>query len=260
MRLIRSWEQRYLPAATGGLRLSKSTWYRGIGEENGLGDRREGEVRFRTTGEISRKWEPTGSIPPGVIESLHKQYAPEQDEEMRQMWAEQLDDPELQLKREGLGRWKMLQNVPIHDENIASPYLFCMSREPATHLEWKRMRASLPSRYGSWTVTEDVQSLSFEIECGIRRWMRQNGITQHRILGAMGLVTYPYELAPPSGDPSEVLRLDRWFRKRKNYSHQQEYRIAWSLSSPQLETMPEVIDIELTRTGLNLFQPWTPPV
>ena len=259
MRLIRGWERRYLPGTTGGLRLSKPTQYRVIGEEEGVGDRREGEVRFRSTGEVTRKWESTDGLSPDVLERLHEQSAAEQDEVMRRFWGERLDDPELQLEREAPGRWKMLQNVRIDDENIDSPFLFCLSREPVTRLEWKRLSASLPSRYDSWTVTEDVQSLEFEIECGIRRWMRQNGITRHRILRAMGFVTYPYKQAPPSGDPNEVLRLDRWFRKRKKYSRQQEYRIAWSLSSPQQETMPQVIDVELTRTGLSLFQPWTPP-
>ena len=41
--------------------------------------------------------------------------------------------------------------------------------------------------------------------------------------------------------------------------HQSEYRLAWDLRSPQWENMPEVIDVELTRTGLNLFKPWNPP-
>ena len=89
--------------------------------------------------------------------------------------------------------------------------------------------------------------------------MLQQGITQHRIHRAKGLVTYSYERAPPSGDPAEALGLDRWFRKSRQYGDQQEYRLAWSLSSPQYETMPDRIDVELTRTGLNLFQPWTPP-
>ena len=45
MRLIRGWESRYLPSDTGGLRLSTARLYRTLGEEEGLGDRREGEVR-----------------------------------------------------------------------------------------------------------------------------------------------------------------------------------------------------------------------
>lgn len=34
---------------------------------------------------------------------------------------------------------------------------------------------------------------------------------------------------------------------------------AWSIRSSQMEQFPEVMDIELTRTGLGLFKPWAPP-
>ena len=43
--LIRNWEERYSPDKTGGLRLSKTLVYGATGEEDGLDDRREGNVR-----------------------------------------------------------------------------------------------------------------------------------------------------------------------------------------------------------------------
>ena len=42
------------------------------------------------------------------------------------------------------------------------------------------------------------------------------------------------------------------------YRDIEKYRLAWDLRSPQLNKLPDVIDIELTRTGLSLFQLWTP--
>ena len=69
-------------------------------------------------------------------------------------------------------------------------------------------------------------------------------ITRHRIERASGWVAYTFEEAPPSGDPTEVFRMDRWFRKRTKYRAQAEYRLAWSLSSDQRVDMPETIDVD----------------
>ncbi len=55
------------------------------------------------------------------------------------------------------------------------------------------------------------------------------------------------------------MQIQRWFRKGRTYQYQQEYRLAWSIRSPQLEPFPEVMDIELMKTGLSLFKPWVPP-
>ena len=52
-----------------------------------------------------------------------------------------------------------------------SPLLFCPSREPVLKSEWETLRTALPKRYDTWTVTENVEALNFEIECGIQRWM-----------------------------------------------------------------------------------------
>ncbi|MDE2764890.1 MAG: hypothetical protein OXI25_00465, partial [Chloroflexota bacterium] len=73
---------------------------------------------------------------------------------------------------------------------------------------------------------------------------------------------YPYDTTPPAveqGDLDDMELLARWFQKNKKYSNQQEYRLAWLIRSPQMEIFPSEIDIELTKTGLNLFRPWSPP-
>ena len=136
---------------------------------------------------------------------------------------------------------------------------FCLSREPATRTDWERLRAALPERYDTWTVTEDVVSLNFEIECGIKRWMGLNEITEHKFTKSKGWVAYSYDTAPPSGDLGEVAQITKWFRKRRKYRDQEEYRLAWDLRSPQWENLPDAIEIELTKTGLGLFKPWRPP-
>ena len=261
MQLIRGWEKRYLPSETGGVRLCKPSVYRSSGEEDGVGDRREGEVRAKVDGgHLSVEREQRDGLPPGLRRAMeeHEGSAAE-TEEKRALVAEMLDDPELALQRTGRGEWNISQNLVVRDDEIPGPYLFCLARAPTTNEEWKRLRAALPDRYDTWTVTADVDAAQFEIECGIKRWLATEQITRHRIERAGGWVAYPFERAPPSGEPTEVFRIDRWFRKRTKYQAQAEYRLAWSLSSDQWVDMPETIDVELTRTGLRLFEPWTPP-
>ena len=261
MRLIRGWEERYSPGKTGGLQLSKATVYGAIGEEDGLGDRREGEVRARwDEGHLAVNWESSDRLP-GAVRSISEDYhgSDPETEAFRRAFAEMDDDPDLALHRIGPGEWSTSQNLVVSGKGIESPYLFCLSREPTTKSAWEKLRAALPERYDTWTVTEDVDAVQFEIECGIKRWLASQRITRHAIVRANGWVTYPYELAPPSGDPAEVFRIARWFRKRTKYQDQAEYRFAWILSSDELEDMPEKMVVELTRTGLTQFKPWMPP-
>ena len=142
---------------------------------------------------------------------------------------------------------------------MGSPYLFSLSREPTTRSDWEKLRAALPCRYDTWTVTEDLESLYFEIEYGIKRWMGLNEITQHSLLRHKGWVAYAYFTIPATGPISEVTHLARWYQKRKQYADQQEYRYAWLVRTAQWQELPRYIDVELTRTGLELFKPWEPP-
>ncbi len=178
---------------------------------------------------------------------------------MRARFAETDDDPELALRRTGPDEWSASQNLVVSNDEMPRPHLLCLAREPTTSEEWERLRAALPGRYDSWTVTADVDAVQFEIECGIKRWLATERITRHKIIRARGWAANTFAEAPPSGDLTEVFRMDRWFRKRTKYQAQAEYRLAWSLSSDQRVDMPETIDVELTRAGLRLFEPWTPP-
>ena len=262
MRLIRGWEERYSPSRIGGVRLCKASVYRRHGEEDGVGDRREGEVRAKVDGgNLSVEWGPRGGFPPGLRKAMEAhEGSAEEDEEMRKLFAERDDDPNLAIRRTGPGTWSTSQNVVVSDEEIDSTYLFCMSREPSTAGEWERLRCGLPDRYDTWTVTEDADEVQFEIERGFKRWLAAEGIARYRVVTAWGFVKYPYESAPPSGNPAEVFGMSRWFRKRTKYRDQAEFRMAWSLSSEQREDMPETIDVQLARAGVDLFKPWKPPV
>ena len=127
--------------------------------------------------------------------------------------------------------------------------------------DWEKLRAALPQRYDTWTVTEDLDSLEFEIECGIKRWLGLNEITAHKLWRHRGWVSY-YDAIPPSITLDQLVAevpLARWFHKGKQYRDQAEYRFAWLLESPQWSGLEDAIDIELTKTGLGLFKPWEPP-
>ena len=86
-----------------------------------------------------------------------------------------------------------------------------------------------------------------------------NEITEHRLEQKRGWVAYSYDTAPLSDAIREIAQITRWFRKGRKYKDQEEYRLAWNLQSPQWESLPDALEIELTRTGLGLFKPWEPP-
>ena len=248
MELIRGWESRYAPDVTGGLRLSRAGVYRTIGEEDGLGDEREGEIRVNATTAITRNEGDGGQGPSASFPVTVSVTSPDGSA----VTADNLVSGE---------RREIPYSARVDDSGIDSPFLFCLSRKPTTHDAWKELQAALPKRYDTWAVTENIADLRFEIECGIKRWMALHGITDHRISWYIGWVTYNYDVTPSAtelGDFGKVV-YKRWFRKGWRYSGQQEYRLAWTISSPQIEKFPDAIELELTRTGLSLFRPWSPP-
>ena len=196
-------QERYSPSKTGGVRLCKASVCRKIGEEDGVGDHGEGEVRTKVgAGEPSVEWEPMDGLPAGLRRAMEEhEGSSAETEEMRALLAERRDDPELALQRTGSDRWSMSRNMVVSDDEIPGPYLFCLAREPSTREEWESLRAELPERYDAWTVAADVDTVQFEIECGIRRWLRTEPITRHRIVRASGSVTYAFEEAPAKQRP-----------------------------------------------------------
>ena len=244
MRLLRGWERKYSPGAVGGLRLSKAKTYRRIGEEDGFGDAREGEMTVEAPAAIESS--ANGGLDIPVTVSV----GPNRDTPA--MVAENLRPGE---------RREVMHRLGVDDSRTESPFRFCLSREPADEAEWLTLRDALPDRYDAWTVTTDLAALSFEIECGIKRWLSLNELTEHRLTKTRRWVSYPFDDFPPSVEPGKLgdELSARWFRKRRQYQQQQEYRFAWLLTTPQWQSLPDYIDIELTRSGLSLFEPWSPP-
>ncbi|MDE2802027.1 MAG: hypothetical protein OXK21_04005 [Chloroflexota bacterium] len=232
-----------------------------MGEEDGLGDRREGEVRVNVQTEMTiREHEDEYNAHP---------FRPSPEERERldaetalhvaELLNKESDDPDVEVEEREPGNWRVLQQVKVDDSEMGSPFLLRLSREPASASGWERLRAALPDRYDTWTVTEDSDSLEREIECGLKRWLGLHEIAGYHLSTGRGWVEYSFDNFPPSVDVEEVLQVNQWFRKRRKYQDQEEYRFAWGVSIPQLSRLPDFVDIELTRTGLSLFQPWTPP-
>ena len=249
MELIRAWEAQYTPVVTGVLRLRKASEYRAIEDDEGVRDMREGQVRVKTMGRVSRALTGDGG---GYIPDLDV------------IISSGADDSEIVVEDLRLGESReFLYDCRVGDSALDSPFLLCLSRKPLTADAWKSMQVALPDRYDTWTTTEDLASLRFEIAFGIKRWLALNGITEHKIHCRWGWVDYPHDKTPPPLEPDnvlvEALHFGRWFQKSKKYRHQQEYRFAWHITSPQVDRFPDMIDIELTKTGLGLFVPWSLP-
>ena len=251
MNLIRGCESQYSPAETGGLRLSTPAVYRNLGEEDGIGDEREGELRVALTGSVEHHW--TDPLPfsiPNDKSDFDMQFAP--------------DEPVIEIRDLPPGETREFkQSVRVGDEALyPNPFLFCLAREPNTKQEWDALRAALPQRYDTWTLTRDVDALQFEIECGIHRWLKLNKLTRHEITRFSSWVSYSYEAIPAALEIEHLnasALLERHLQKRRIYKDQQEYRLGWIIKSSQMPTMPNAIDIELTKTGLSMFEPWEPP-
>ena len=267
MKLVRGWEKEYLPERTGGLRLSKVSTYNDADESEGIGDRREGEIR--TPDDLNANVRLREALDKKENEWLRDIASDEwvkqlEEQAVREVYKD-LDDPNIEYISQGDGRFLVKANTKVDSVTIngfeMSPYVLCMSREPGTKSEWEALRASLPEKYDTWTITEDLSKLTFEIECGVKRWLALNEVSQHSIRTQKGWVAYEYDEAPASSRENlgQLIIGGRWFRKGKRYQAQSEYRVLWNIDSPQMPTLPDSIDLELTRTGISLFKPWDPP-
>ena len=234
MELIRGWERRYTPQETGSVRLSKASVYR-THEGEGTRDEEEGAMRVDYADEIERVGGSRLVVP---VDSL---YLPNGS------------------------TYKMSEPRPVPHRMLAensdskTPYILCLSRMPFTFNDWMLIKNSMSQDYDTWTKVSEVDRLKLEIEIGIKRWLTIHGISDHRLSTVFGWVVYT-DVAPPLelNETTSEIHL-RWFRKNQKYINQREYRFAWILESSQVGDFPEHIDVELTRTGINLFQPWSPP-
>ena len=250
MSLLRVWERRYAPSITGRLRLTSAKKFRDLETDAGIGDIHEGGQRLLCEHELEIKWQDAGNVDPFLKDTkfdFHLDFEPKP----------------VHLKGIKAGTTKFVQEVNLNDSGIQSPYILCLSHEPQTEDEWMLMKHSFPYDRDLWTYISEHRQLKIEIECGIYRWLKLQGAASHRIKTFWGPVQYIYNEAPVPKETDEhsehnELLFKRWLRKRKIFQGQKEFRFGFYISSPEVGELPDHIDIELTRTGIGLFQDWEP--
>jgi len=251
MHLLRAWKSRYLPHRTGGLRLTSARTFRDQEEDVWIGDVHEGAQRTGLEGHVTVEW-PDRDDPPVALRDM------EIDIDIACT-----PDPVL-LKGVKAGTTSFLQEMSVEDSEVPSPYVLCLAHQPTSEDEWTQLRDKLPPSRDSWTYVSDLDQLKMEIECGIYRWLKLDGAASHKIETFHGPVQYSYDDSPTPMEPEELLHREellfgRWMRKRKLFQPQREYRLGFYISSPEISVLPDHLDIELTRTGIGLFQRWEPP-
>lgn len=134
-----------------------------------------------------------------------------------------MDDPNIEYVLQGDGRFLIKASPKVDSVSLRGaempPYVLCLSREPNTKAEWEALRASLPDEYDAWTITDDIKGLTFEIECGIKRWLVLNKDSQHSLRTLQRWIAYEYDEAPASSWEN-VGQLVLWYRCfRKSTRH-----------------------------------------
>lgn len=251
MHLLRAWESQYLPHRSGELRLTSARAFRDLEEDVGIGDADEGAQRALLEGHVTAEWQDRADVPaalPNMEIDIDIACVP---------------NPVL-VKGVRTGTTSFLQEMSVEDSGVPPPYLLCLARQPTNEDEWTQLEAALPSNRDAWTYVSDLDQLKMEIECGIDRWLKLNGAASHKIETFHGPVQYSYDDFPKPKEPEELLQREellfgRWMRKRELFQHQREYRLGFYISSPEISVQPDHIDIELTGTGIRLFQHWEPP-
>jgi len=253
MRLLRAWESLYAPQETGGLRLTSAKRFRDLEAGAGIGDIHEGGQRMMHEGQLTMEWQGPDTMVQHFQDlaiDFHLKFKPE--------------DKPIHIKGAQAGTTSFLQELSVGDSGVPTPFLLCLSHEPASKEEWLSLRGSLPPDRDTWTIVSNHQQLKIEVECGIYRWLKLNGAALHEINAFWGPVQYAYDDAPTPKESDELLERDelmyaRWLRKRKVFQGQREFRFGFYVSSPDIDPLPGHMDIELTRTGISLFQEWAPP-
>ena len=117
--------------------MSQARVYREIGEEDGLGDVREGEIRVKAPPrELTVTWEDMG-FPIRLSREAQAKSDAEMARQFRELWGAELDDPNIEVEQEGPDHWSLRQNLKINDSELGSPYLICLSREPESRDQWE---------------------------------------------------------------------------------------------------------------------------
>lgn len=157
------------------------------------------------------------------------------------------------------------QDVRVAIEPV--PYILCASRNPETPEEEAALRQFLSKDrdYDAWYRIRDADALDREVRKAIGGWLFDRSVSQHSLAYRHGWVSY-YDGEKPEvvADLNEgawggavahhIDSMNAWFSKRKKFAPEMEYRFAYLLENPELPAPPNCIDLDLTLSGLRLFE------
>ena len=103
------------------------------------------------------------------------------------------------------------------------------------------------------------------MEKAINGWLFDQQVTERRITRRYGWVSYyegdrPEAVADISDEKvgkdlaAYVVSMQAWFNKRKIYEKEVEYRYAYVIESPQLQTLQDCIFVDLTMSAIKMFE------
>jgi len=242
--LVRGWESQHAPENTGQIRLSKAAFYRDVElPESGVRDEKEGKASALATASVSRDGD---ALFDTTIEL-------------------DLDgggEPTVVHLPRGVRQASVKQIVPVDIHPV--PYVFCTSRKPDSPRGLQTLRNAINPDYDAWYAIHDSDALGRELEKAIKGWLFDRGVSSHTLYRLYAWVRYYEGDRPPIiADLDEgvvenlngVLELmNLWFNKRARYRDEQEYRYAYVLESPELTTLPDSIDLDLTVRAARMFQ------
>ena len=162
----------------------------------------------------------------------------------------------------GVRQASVKQIVPVDIHPV--PYVFCTSRKPDTPLGLQTLRNAINQDYDAWYAIHDSDALGRELEKAIKGWLFDRGVNSHTLYRLYAWVRYYEGDRPPiiadldqgvGESLNGVLDLMKlWFNKRARFRDEQEYRYAYVLESPELTSLPNHIDLDLTVRAARMFQ------
>ena len=242
--LVRGWESQDAPESTGQIRLSKAAFYRDIElPGSGVRDEKEGKASALATASVSRD----GDVLFDTTLELH---------------LDDGEDPTVVHLPPGVRQASFKQIVPINLHPV--PYVFCTSRMPDSPRGLQTLRNTINPDYDAWYAIRDSDALGRELEKAIKGWLFDRRVNSHTLYHLYAWVRYYDGDRPPivaDLDQGVVENLNGvhdmmklWFNKRARFRDEQEYRYAYVLKSPELTTLPDSIDLDLTVRATRMFQ------
>ena len=254
IQLVRAWDPQYTPLVTGGIiRLRRASVFRDLEAGEGILDRYEGQRRRTVEGYVSSSLS-NDKEGRDLLRNVPINFRMYHGDQV-------IDLPDVHPGDSRTYEY----DIDVHDDSRREPYILCFSLMPTDDIQWRNLLDSLPASDIMWTVTTDVTRLKLEIECGIKHWIVVNGISTHKIRSTWGKVDYLTQDKPVPQTPKQLLDpgdmlIGRWFRKVRKYVHQREYRFAFIVESDEIPEYPPHIDIELTKSGIALFESYEIPI